>query len=349
MNIPVTLHNTSRTLLFGMCFFLWVGCIPKQTPSHRSVSSLPAIKVPERPLFRGLKTGMKPKDVARVVCLKWSLGKCKALQPVALRRDLRLQGMKSYLSDLKIYRHKEVSELNCDHYFYFRYWGLMAVQVQCRAPRFEPLQSMVRRYQRWFGKPKDTELLGSEHQYEWTKNRNDWRVKLLLRRSSSKAIHLDLRRRWHDIATALEPSIEHSDRRSLQTWTKAPKPVKREVLTVAGTMIDRLKNLHLRKRYFRLYSSPWMGEVSTKKDCQATNTRERWKNKLWSAIGFVPPKNHRLRYRLIQVYHYSKFLSTRAQRNFRIDAEGCGFTFQISLRKLQEDWIFDPIIARSKE
>lgn len=349
MDILVNPRRLVLLLLVGACLSCLLGCLPKRSQVGQTSPSLPGFRVPVKPLFRGLSTGMKPQEVAKKVCLRWSLGRCDGIRPVSIQSNLRLKGMKSYIADLKIYRYQETSELNCNYFFYFRAWGLMAVRVKCRAPVFGPLQSLVRRYKRWYGKPKDAELLGSEHVYEWTRNRHDWRVKLLLQRNSSDAIHLDLRRRWYDIASDLEPAIEHSDRKSLQTWSKVPQSVRREVLTVAGTMIDRLKNLHLRKRYFRLYSSPWSGEASTEKDCKPVNKPKDWKTKLWNAIGFVPPTSHRLRYRLVQVYHYSGIPTSRAQRNFRIDAEGCGFHFHVSLKKMQEDWIYDPVIARTKD
>ena len=111
---------------------LLAGCVQQQASVKRA-SVLSEMKVESRDLYRGLKTGMKPSQVWRLICKRWSLGNCARLRPVALRQGLGLTGMQPYLPDLKIFAYQGQSELRCTHYLYFRAWGLMAVRVECKA------------------------------------------------------------------------------------------------------------------------------------------------------------------------------------------------------------------------
>ncbi len=335
-------------LLFLLLLCLGVGCV-KPRPTTKPASTLPSIHIAPRPMFRGLVSGMSPHDVWKTVCRRWSMGRCQKLRPVGLRRKLGLTGMRPYLPDLKIYTYQGQNELRCRHYFYFRHWGLMAVRMECKADMFAQLKAVIHRYMRWFKRPHKVNLSSSPHVYQWAdKGKSNWRVELYVHRRRCTALHLDLRRRWYDIATSLEPSVAHGDNTSMETWKKVPIHVKREVLTNTGHLIDRLKAMYLKSKYYRVYSTPWTPQ-QVGDGCKPAPVSHPWSAKMWKSLGFRPTLPTRLRYRLIPVFHYRRVGRTRARRNYRIDAQGCGFNFHVSLRKSGINWVYDPMVVREKK
>lgn len=333
-------------LLWGMLWgMLWgglVSCISVHT-QRREPSSLPPYQeTSKRLLYRGLMGGMSSREVFRVVCRRWSFGHCQ-FRPVSLQSSPALPAMHAFLPELRVYVWQGQEENVCRHYFYFRAWGLLAVRVHCDAASDQSLQALIRRYHRWYATPTDSRTEGKRLRYLWSQENDKLRVSLSIQQRKIQAIHLDYRRRWYEIAKALEPSWYHSSQETLTRWNKVSPELRREMLWVFGHLIDRLKNLSFHAPDEHVYSSPWAGEGSPE-SCVPQPAERVWTHHLWKRLQFESPvPQQRLQYRILHVYRKVNRRVFPQEKHYRLEVQGCGLSFQVVLRQVNGDWNYEPM------
>ncbi|MCB9642920.1 MAG: hypothetical protein H6728_07570 [Myxococcales bacterium] len=312
------------------CFVVFCGQMACKTTSTQTKKAKSVWQAPEPiEILRGLKTGDEPADVERLLCQRWSWGRCSRLQRL-------YSSAERAWPQVFLYEERE-GAYPCHHRFFFGRWGLSKIVSSCEVYNVEQAASKIRRYVRWFGKFEPREE--NKDLYLW----NPLKQKGLVHRVAQKgriliASHQDTRMDWLKYLQNIEPAQSLVSKEQWALWQSASLSLRREVLRNLARVLflwqTRVKDEHL---LFRLQEAGWNRPVVSL--CVAKKADpSRWQGEPWKTIGFVPDTPIALRYRFRWKVplgeRKTRFFFRRSRTPFSLEAEGCGYRFLLKGERL---------------
>ncbi|HAA55595.1 MAG TPA: hypothetical protein DCE42_12610 [Myxococcales bacterium] len=321
-----TRHIRGFTLLLVICVFL-SGCPHKKTTPEHASRQLLWRKPRALSLFRGLQTGSSVRQAQRVICREWSLGQCRAVEPVLDKKLPEGVHMFAYTP--------QASPYPCRYELTFHQWGLVRVEWSCRAHLPKQVKAMQRQYKKVYGAPSST-VHFRRQLHVWRNQRTQFRnISLEVQGLKLHAIHEDIRASWLVEAKNIQPENGEVPQWSWKRWEGVPVHLKREVLEHFGRMIymwrERLKG----SSYRALQSKHEWTPPLEKERCRSfAKGSKAWSKAPWTQLDFYPINAHWLHYRLRLLMSSKKRKVIRRipwatlSVPVRLEARGCGFLFR---------------------
>ena len=284
---------------------------------------------PSSPLFRGLQSGYSPGQVQKLICRRWSFGKCHSIQFAEQRGDVRVYQFVDKQSPVQL------------HYrFFFHHWGLFGLEFKGKAENTRQMNAFMNRYLRKYGKRALSPYEVARYQVKRTIHINEWTfLSLKLRGLSLRGRHWDHRMAWLRRLDTIRPGYGSPSKQNRLLWRSTPKQIQREVLENFAQIMERWEERNkLDPLPFTMRTSSWTISRNHKTCKTKPSNPEEWQGMPWRRLRFFPFGPHYLQYRLElspwswhRVRRKGERFSTQIRRRlFSLKARGCKRLFLLN-------------------